>query len=125
MEVVAREEVEGHMRRGEGMSSRIKRKRLDELIALAKCGKKFSARRPDSLCQVGFNQEHFKQCNGWSSNDVTTLWGYVEDREPRVVEFEATVKTHGRHNLVVEIEHESLRPLVGRKVKVVCTEVIE
>lgn len=95
-------------------------KMLHELIEMARAGKKFMARRVDSACPVGYNHEHFRHCNGWSSNDVVASWLYEETREPRVVEFTADW-TAAKHDDIVTM----IKGLGGAKWKVVATEVIE
>lgn len=97
-------------------------KRLDQLIALAKCGKKFEAyNRMDNL---NLTQDQFITAVAWSTDAITALWEYREIIEPRVVEFETIVKGPIRHNLGW-IEAKTLLSLSGCKVKVVVTEVIE
>lgn len=109
-------------------------KMLHELITLAKAGVKFKAYCKVRSDVISVTQDSFLEStrqpvsNSWTIEEIITPWQYEEIKEPRVVEFEATVTEI--NSLAVNlgnfyIFHDSMKELAGRKVKVVATEVIE
>lgn len=103
------------------------KKKLHELIQLAKEGKKFKAFYDEAI----YDEKHFAIIIAWHWNAVVSDWQYQEIRDPEVVEF-------------VLIEPRKIDPQLARKIpfigissdqyhkimskekwKVVCIEVME
>lgn len=94
-------------------------KMLHELIALAKCGKKFKVK--SIYGKAEFTHEQFTNDDErWLVPYITSPWQYEEVREPRVVEFEGDWTMAKFGDAFVNEPR-----LCGAKWKIVATEVIE
>lgn len=99
-------------------------KKLHELIKMAKEGKKFKAFYDEAI----YDEKHFASIITWHWNSVIADWEYQEIREPEVVEFECEFWEENQLGYIIPAGldiADKLTPLIGRKWKVVCTEVID
>lgn len=104
----------------------MKTAKLHELIQMAKDGKKFSAEHP--LNKSVWNDKEFIDCETYNYKSIVMDWQYEEIREPEVVEFECEFLKEDTFGYIVPYGldiSDKIEPLVGKKWKVVCTEVIE
>lgn len=96
------------------------KKKLHELIQIAKKGKKFKARHP--LLKNLWSENHFLIFETFSKDAIVHDWEYQEIREPQVVEFDLTVNDSGFFEWH---QPEASIKLNGKKWKVVCAEVMD
>lgn len=94
--------------------------KLHDLILMAKCGKKFRAKR--SGITYHLNQTDFKQCDSWGNDAIVADWTYEEIIEPLKLEtdvkfLEFCGKEAVRLNIAVPTEFG------GKTFKMVLTEI--
>lgn len=102
-------------------------KRLDQLIALAKSGKKFEAyNRADFMT---LTQDQFITAVSWSTDAITGQWEYEEIKEPCIVEFTLDCQTKSpttaMDSTIDGPSRDQWKSLRGKKWKVTCVEVKE
>lgn len=98
---------------------------LIELIKKAQAGEKFKAKNPYSI--LVYYENCFIQIQNWTKESVLADWTII--KEPEVVEFELDCKEAPPGAAMLKkgngpnyLQHKRL---IGKKWKVVCTEVVE
>lgn len=101
-------------------------KKLHELIEMAQNGKKFKAIHPKN--NSVWEDKEFIQCETYNYTSIILDWQYEEIREPEVVEFECSFFPDATDKFIIPCGQgldNILKPMVAKKWKVVCTEVME